>query len=109
MCLIQTGLTPLAYASHWGSVEAVYLLLDRGADINQVLYYRVPACSSDTERAWHTLVTIYNLLDNYSVSVDNIVYHSLPGKLSPITRCTGRLPCAKIELGGANFVGVAVS
>ena len=39
MCLIQTGLTPLAYASKWGSVEAVHLLLDRGADINQVLYY----------------------------------------------------------------------
>ena len=42
VCLIQTGLTPLYYASEWGSIEAVHLLLDRGADINQVLYYRVP-------------------------------------------------------------------
>ena len=46
-----------------------------------------------------------------------LLYRSLPGKrpwalyhnslISPywtLTRCTGRLPCAKIEIGGANFV-----
>ena len=36
VCLMQTGLTPLEYASKWGSVEAVHLLLYMEADINQV-------------------------------------------------------------------------
>ena len=43
------------------------LLLDRGADINQVLYYRVPAYLSDTHanivREPHTHVTIMQSLD----------------------------------------------
>ena len=50
MCVsIQTGLTPLKYASTWGTIEAVHLLLDSGADIDKVLYYRIPACSSDIQ------------------------------------------------------------
>ena len=49
MCLIQTGDTPLKYASDEGTVEAVHLLLDSGADIDKVLYYRAPACSSDIQ------------------------------------------------------------
>ena len=60
-----------------------------------------------------------NIISN---SLLNVYYRSLPGKhpwalyhnmlISPywaLTRCTGCLPCAKIEIGGASFVGVAVS
>ena len=75
MCLIQTGLTPLAYASKWGPVKAVHLLLDRGADINQVYctieFLHAHPTSRHSERASCTCDNNNNIYN--SVSMDNIV------------------------------------
>jgi uncharacterized protein len=42
------GLTPLAYAAHFGKKEAVKLLLDFGADVNAVSHSKVSYIPSNT-------------------------------------------------------------
>lgn len=44
----EDGLTPLGYAAHFGSREAVQVLLDNGAEINAVSHSKHPFIPSNT-------------------------------------------------------------
>lgn len=42
------GLTPLGYASHFGHIEMVKLLLDNGADVNAISHSKISFNPSNT-------------------------------------------------------------